>query len=389
MRIAIPVHSFEAGGVERVALRLANEWQAQGHQVIVVLGRDRGTCRLSAPPLDYWSLREPVATDRWETLWMIWSMLQFLLRDRADVIFCPGNTYTVVCVAMKLLLGIRCPPVAVKISNDLHRRDIPAPFRPFYRWWLRVQGTTLDRFVAIAPPMRAEVVAELCIAESQALVIPDPALSDADIQAFAECRAADARWNGCRYLAIGRLVPQKNLPLLLEAFARHSQPEDHLTVAGAGPEFDRLSGYIAEHGLSSRITLCGHVEDTVSLFGAADVMVLSSIYEGVPAVILEALAAGVPMAVTDCCTSMRWLTGNGAFGAIAPCGDVDALGKAMLRAKRLAPDRDAMRRFAADFTLTRSSRKYIAGFEQLTKDWRARALDRMQHGRWLQRVFDA
>ena len=100
MRIAIPIHSFEPGGVERVALRLAEHWRDAGHEPVIILGRGRGACAGSVPDLDYRVMREPFSTDGWETIWMIWSFFQFLLVEKVDAIFCPGNTYTVVCVAM-------------------------------------------------------------------------------------------------------------------------------------------------------------------------------------------------------------------------------------------------------------------------------------------------
>ena len=150
MRIAIPIHSFEPGGVERIALRLAEHWRDAGHDPVIVLGRSRGVCVGTVPDLDYRAMREPFSTDRWETIWMIWSFFQFLLAEKVDAVFCPGNTYTVVCVAIKLLHGDQCPPVLVKISNDLDRRDIPKVIRPFYRWWLRAQSAVLDGFIAIA-----------------------------------------------------------------------------------------------------------------------------------------------------------------------------------------------------------------------------------------------
>src|SRR3954468_9729256 len=130
MRIAIPIHSFEPGGVERVALRLAGHWRDAGHDPIIVLGRSRGACADTAPALAYRVIKEPFPTDRWETIWMIWSFFQFLRKEPVDAVFCPGNTYTVVCVAMKIFFGDRCPPILVKISNDLERGDLPKFIRP-------------------------------------------------------------------------------------------------------------------------------------------------------------------------------------------------------------------------------------------------------------------
>lgn len=92
LRIAIPIHSFEPGGVERVALCLAYRIRP---------------CR--------------VPTARFETLGMIWSFLLFLTRERVDVIFCPGNTYAVVYVALRLLLGDNCPPIVPPSQARLSR----------------------------------------------------------------------------------------------------------------------------------------------------------------------------------------------------------------------------------------------------------------------------
>jgi len=380
MRIAIPIHSFEPGGVERVALRLAEHWQAAGHAPVVVLGRNRGMCSASAPDLNYWSLKEPFATDRWETIWMIWSFFRFLLVEKIDAIFCPGNTYTVVCLAMKLLLGGTCPPILVKISNDLERSDIPKVLRPFYRWWLLVQGAHLDEFVAIALPMKAEIERKLALPARKVCVIPDPALSEAELHQLSEVRSTRSTQAGCRFLTIGRLAAQKNQILLLEAFARHAWPEDTLMIAGDGPERDRLVERTATLGLTPRVRFTGHVDDVRTLYAEADVFVLSSHYEGAPAVILEALAAGLPMAVTNCCESMEWLTGYGQFGFVVARGATDALGIAMNAARHLEPDRDAMHQLAASFTLERSSQLYLSQLAALVKEFPRLRLEKLRSG---------
>ncbi|MFW2351033.1 glycosyltransferase [Qipengyuania sp.] len=360
MRIAIPIHSFSPGGVERVGLRLAEQWQAAGHDVLIVLGRARGQGSPSAPPLAYRTRREPFPTDHWETLWMIWSMLRFLLRERVDVLFCPGNTYTIVCVAMKLLLGKRCPPVLVKISNDLERSDMPFPYRAGYHLWLIIQGRYLDHFVGLADPMRAEIEQRLAVDPGRVEIIPDPAITRAELERFSRPRERiDERRQGCRFLNMGRLVTQKNQALLLRAFAAGCQPEDSLVIAGDGPEHGRLSRLVGDLDLSHRVQLPGHLDDPGAVLSQADVLVISSDYEGVPAVVIEAIAAGLPIISTDCCTSMDWLTGRGEFGVVVAQRDARALGAAIGKARGIVPDRAAMKRFAEQFTLERSSRTYL------------------------------
>lgn len=309
---------------------------------------------------------------------MIWSFFQFLRKEKIDVVFCPGNTYTVVCVAMKFLLGDQCPPVLVKISNDLKRRDLPKFIRPFYRWWLRVQGTVLEGFVAIAHPMRAEVDRELALPENRVSVIPDPALSETELHQLSGSRLAMNSQTGCRFLTIGRLAAQKNQILLLEAFARHAWSEDTLVIAGDGPERERLGERANALGLQSQIRFVGHVDDVRALYADADVFVLSSHYEGAPAVILEALAAGLPIAATNCCVSMEWLTGYGQFGVVVPPGDPDTLGMAMNVARHLRPDRTAMQRLAGRFTLESSGQLYLARLTALVGDSHRRRREKMR-----------
>lgn len=366
MRICIPIHSFEPGGVERVGLRLAERWHAAGHEVTVVLGRNRGPTRAQAPSLRYVTRPEPFSTAAWETPWLIWCLWRFLRRNTADVIFCAGNTYTVVCVAMKLLLGRRCPPVLVKISNDLVRPDFPRPIQPFYRLWLRIQGKLLDHFIALAEPMRPQLIDELGVAPDRVTAIPDPALRDDELAALPS--PAPSMTEGRRFLAVARLNRQKNLPLLLEAFARIKKTGDRLTIAGEGPERAVIERRIAARGLSESVTMLGHVVDVRPLLDAAHALVLSSSYEGVPAVVVEALAAGRPVAATDCCASMRWLLQDGAFGALASVGNAGELAAAMEQAAAMPAQQAEMHRFSSLFTLAKAAPAYLAAMQAIVEE---------------------
>ncbi len=362
MQVLVPIHAFEPGGVERIGLRLAERWRAEGHEVTILLGRDRGLCRDQRPELTYRRFAEPFSTARWETLWMMVSLVRFLLRERADAIFCPGLTYTAPCVVAKLLLGPRCPPVLVKVSNDLDRPDIGRPLRWPYRAWLWAQGQVLEHFVAIGPPMREPVAQALRVEPERVSVLPDPALTQTQIEELSRPRGKDSgrQDGGRRFLAVGRLAPQKNFALLVDAFARIATPEDQLVIAGEGPCRAALERRVSRLGLTAQVLMPGHVSDVAQLYRKSDALVLSSDYEGVPGVVIEALAAGLPIAATSCCDSMRWLLGKGRYGALARCGDAAALACAMEQACGREMPRAELAAFVSTFTLERAACNYLA-----------------------------
>lgn len=367
LRIVMPIHSFEPGGVERTALNLAAAWQEAGAEVKVVLGRDEGAMREGAPQLDYVLEPEPIPTAAFETIWMMWRLWRYLRRNPADVVFCSGNTYSVVLVVMKLLLGRRCPPVAIKISNDLERRDLPWPARKAYHLWLWVQGRMLDHFVGMASPMRREIGDLVHLPDSRIAIIEDPSLEEGQYQALCAIARTGPSKTAPHYLAIGRLARQKNFPLLIEAFAQCGLPDARLTILGEGGDRARIERAVARHGLAARVALPGHSPDTRRYLAEADVLVMSSDYEGVPAVTLEGLAAGLPVASTDCSVSMRGLLGDGQFGKLAPVGDASALAGVMRAVLEMPFDAAAARLAAGAFRLSRAAPAYLALFQSLAK----------------------
>jgi glycosyltransferase involved in cell wall biosynthesis len=228
--------------------------------------------------------------------------------------------------------------------------------------------------------MRAEVERELALPENSVSIIPDPALSESELRQLFGSGLSKRPQHGCRFLTVGRLAAQKNQMLLLEAFARHAWPEDRLVIAGDGPERSKLVERANALGLGSRVRFLGHVDDVGPLYAEADVFVLSSHYEGAPAVILEALAAGLPIVATNCCVSMEWLTGYGQFGVVVPPGDHDTLGIAMNAARHLRPDIMAMQRLAASFMLESSGQLYLSRLVALIADAQRQRREKLLSG---------
>ena len=365
LKVLTCLYSFNPGGVERVAFRLNARWAELGLPARVIVGSDAGDARDAAlgAPVEILAPGEPRAG----LFAMVSRLPAILRRERPDVLFCAGNTYTSVGVAMKLLLGRACPPVVAKVSNDLVRRDMPPLLRFAYHRWCRLQGRFLDRFVAMAPAMVDEVADAMGIPRDRIAVVHDPVLRGEELAEFEALPRPAPLPAGRRYLAIGRLMPQKNFPLLLQAFARMAGPDDRLTILGEGPDRAALEAQARALSITDRVAMPGHVTDLRPWLVANDVFVLSSLYEGVPAVVIEVMAAGLPMITTDCSTAMHDLMGGGRYGALVPVGDAAALAAAMANPPVPAPvaERHAhVRRF----TLEEGALGYLAVMRAVARE---------------------
>jgi glycosyltransferase involved in cell wall biosynthesis len=144
--------------------------------------------------------------------------------------------------------------------------------------------------------------------------------------------------------AIGRLSDEKAFNLLVRAVAdliRQGQ-DIHLWIAGEGPERARIEAEIGRHGLQERVKLLGLVSDPRLLLQAIDLFVLSSLREGLPNVVLEAMATETPVVATRI-AGVPGLLDNGNLGLLVEPGSVESLSAGIAR---LAADENLRRQFA-------------------------------------------
>jgi len=370
MRVLTFLHSFELGGVERIALRLVREWRERGIEAPLFLGRldgdmgyDVGRDLDMITPRRRWTW-----LSRWETIWMIITLPGVIRSEDPDVLFCAGNTYAIVAFAMKLLLGRRCPPIVAKISNNLDREDKKWWKRRTYRFWLWIQGRFIDHFVGLEEPARAEIRERLHVSDDRITVIPLPALSRTMIDRARKLRALRRPdETGRSFVAVGRLAPQKNVALMLRAFQRGARAEDHLTIIGDGPQGPELFALAERLGIAGQVTFLGYVASPVELLAGFDVLLLSSNYEGVPAVVLEALAADLNIVATDCSRSMRAVLRDGILGTLVPVRDEAALANAIAEI-RSEPDCSQLSLAQAErFTVEHAAGAYLLTMSRLCR----------------------
>ena len=275
------------------------------------------------------------------------------------------------------LLGVRraAVPVAASIHNCVSERYSEERFG----------ATHLARARALYPRARAVVGVSRGVAgQAIELLGLDPRRVHA---IYCGVRAEDVRRRSAEapahpwfsdggppiVLSVGRFAPQKNFPVLVEAFARlRRRRAARLAVMGAGAERDRaaLRALARRLGVADDAAFLDFDGNPFRYMRRAAVFALSSRWEGLGMVLLEALACGTPIVSADAPFGPAEILGGGRWGALVPAGDAAALAAALERA--LSGDRPAaaeLRARAAEFGMDRMADAY----ERLLADLAAEA----------------
>jgi glycosyltransferase involved in cell wall biosynthesis len=164
-------------------------------------------------------------------------------------------------------------------------------------------------------------------------------------------------------LAVGRLTLPKDFPTLIRAFARlRAGRSARLVILGEGELRDELEALVAELGLTADVALPGFTDNPFSWMRRSALFVLSSAWEGLPTVLVEAMACGTPVVSTDCRSGPAEILEGGKWGRLAPVKDVEALAAAMATTLEETEHPDVAQR-ALDFGVDRAVDGYLQAVE--------------------------
>lgn len=329
--ILIPIHDFSAGGTELIAFRLARQWLAAGRRVSILAGASDGPLRPRVPDgAEVHILAPERPRSRFSRLFLGSQMAPVARALATDAVFIPGNFHFMLGKGLREALPRAA--IVAKASNPVWSDDwVPLPIA---RALLARATAGIDRIVAMAPALEANV--SRYISADRVVVIEDPFLDD---QAAITTRAPAPSGANLHLLTVARLEPQKDPALALQTVKvlRDLGHAVHLTMLGSGPMLQELEQCVAQLKLGSSVTFAGYVADPTPYYRAADALLMSSRFEGVPAVIGEALLHGLPFIATDC---SPWLTAlaasHPALGSVVTGRDPSELARALI-ARSLQP----------------------------------------------------
>ncbi len=327
-RLALFVPSMRGGGAERVTLILAREIASRGYAVDLLLAQAEGPHLAEVD-----EAVRVVDLKASRVLTSLPALVRYLRQERPQALLSMMVHTNIValwacrlaCVSTRAIVSER---VSLSWRNEYSRskRDRLWPWliTRFYPW--------ADGIVAVSNGVAGDLIQVAGIPREHIRTIYNPIVRP---ELREKARAPlDHPWfkpgQPPVVLAAGRFTAQKGFPTLIQAFAcvRQVLPA-RLLILGEGEQRLALETLIRQLGLEKDVSLPGFEANPYPYMARASVFVLSSRWEGLPGVLIEALACGTPLIATDCPSGPREVLRDGQYGQLVPVGDIAALAQAI------------------------------------------------------------
>ena len=210
-------------------------------------------------------------------------------------------------------------------ASNFRQRMTPGLMKRFY--------PMADGIIVVSSGVREDMAQVTDIPLEDITVIYNPSINATEVQEKAKA-PLDHPWfrpdQPPVLVAVGRLEQQKDYPMMLKAFSkvRASQPA-RLIILGEGRDRASLEAMISEYGLDQDVSLPGFVSNPYAYLSRASLFLLSSRWEGLPTVLIEALCCGTKVVSTDCPSGPKEILKEGKYGPLTPVGDSEAFASAI------------------------------------------------------------
>jgi len=320
MRIVQVVETLEVGGLERVAVDLALQQQAAGHAAMLY-------CIVRTGPLAQIATTNSITVRCFDKLpgpsfKSLYSLTRALYQDTPDVV----HTHQAGIHHYAALAGYLAGVPAIVTTRHSPSTSLLRPYQDrYFRWVLPLTSN-----VAVVSQATLDFLVSCGFPASKMRVIRNGI-------SVAKYRAKSAKPSGrkplIRFGTVARFVPEKAHSVLLRAFGLllQSVPAAELRIIGYGPLFEDTHRLVDRLGLANHVHLAGRTDDVPAVLSELDVFVLSSVSEGLPLVILEAMAAGLPIVSTRV-GGIPEVAIEGQVAWYCEPGSAESLSQAMLQA---------------------------------------------------------
>lgn len=349
MKIVHVVYSMEMGGAESLVAQLCRLQRRSGHEVTVFAQSNLGTLgealRTEGFRVDVPGTGNPLRT--------LPRYLRAFRKLRPDVVHCHNPAPTLQAAIAARLAGTK------RIISTRHSLVAP-PYDMAAELQYGIVSRFCDSIVGICEATCENLRHAPLARRSRIVRVYNGAVG---LQRVPAAELPEKR--GFTLLFVGRLAPVKDLSTLLRAvaLAAHRLPGLQLWIVGDGHERVGLEGLTAQLGIEDHVTFFGERHDIARFFTAADVFAMSSVSEGLPISLLQAMSIGLPALVTDV-GGMAEVVRNAGCGVRVPVGDSQSMANAIVEIASDAEERSlyaarGIGAFQAQFTIEKMSDSYM------------------------------
>lgn len=326
-KVAVFMQDFAGGGAERVMLSLVSGLIESGDDVDLLVFRKEGPYLPDVPP------QVRIVDLGTGFPGSIRPLIRYLRQERPKALLSALNQPNVVAgwarrfsgTAVRTVITVHNTlSVEAATGKSLRLKLMPFFVRAFYPW--------ADEIVTVSKGVADDMRDTVGVRAKNVQVIYNPVVSG---QLLEKARAdVDHPWFAPGeppvVLSVGRLTAQKDFSTLLKAFAKvRTRTPARLIILGQGDERAALESEVDSLGLNDDVAMPGFVDNPFAYMAKSAVFVLSSRFEGLPTVLIEALASGARVVSTNCPSGPDEILAGGKYGKLVPVGDPSAMADAI------------------------------------------------------------
>ena len=326
--VACYLRRLDGGGAQRVMVNLMNSFIKQGIKVDLILNKVEGPYLAQVPSeVSIIDLQAP------QLLKGLPKLVQYLRQESPGALLSFLHYTNEIALWAKRLANVPTRVVvserntlSVRAKNQTSsERWSPILARLFYPW--------ADGIVANSQGVAKDLAQVTHLPLERIQIIYNPTVSPHLLEKSQELPNHPWFKKGEPpvIMGVGRLDPQKDFPTLIKAFAQVRNIKScRLMILGEGREKDQLNELIVKLGREKDIVILDFVQNPYAYMAKAAVFVLSSIEEGLPNALIEALAIGTPVISTNCQSGPDEILDNGKYGTLVSVGDSQKMAEAIL-----------------------------------------------------------